>query len=51
MSCVLCGGKIESREVTFVYDEDGECFLVENVPAEACTRCGEKTYSPQVTDE
>lgn len=51
MKCVYCGGKIEARKVTFIGDEDGDYFFVENVPAEVCTQCGEKTYSPKVTDE
>ncbi len=51
MKCVFCGGRIEARKVTFVYDEEGEYFFVENVPAEVCTQCGEKTFSPEVTDE
>jgi len=51
MNCVFCGGKVESRKTTFVYDEDGDYFIIENVPAEVCLRCGEKTYSPEVTDE
>lgn len=51
MKCVYCGGKIEERKVSFVYDEAGGCFFVENVSAEVCMQCGEKTYSPEVTDE
>lgn len=51
MKCNFCGGHIESRNVTFVYDLDGDYFLIENVPAEVCIRCGEKTYTPEVTDE
>ncbi len=51
MNCVFCGGGIEQKRVTFSY-EDGERFiLVKNVPAEVCCRCGEKTYSPETTDE
>jgi YgiT-type zinc finger domain-containing protein len=50
MKCVFCGGKVESQKVTFIYD-DGSYFFIENVPAEVCVRCGEKTYSPKVTDE
>jgi len=50
MKCVFCGGKVEVREVTFIYDEDSDYFFVENVPAEVCAQCGEKTYSPEVTD-
>lgn len=49
--CVFCGGKVEERRVTFVYEDDERCLFVENVPAEVCTKCGEKTYSPEVADE
>jgi len=51
MKCVFCGGKVEKRTVTFSYEEDEKYLFVENVPAEICTKCGEKTYSPEVTDE
>jgi len=50
MKCVFCGGKVEKKRVTFSYEEDSKYLLVENVPAEVCTKCGEKTYSPEVTD-
>lgn len=51
MQCIFCGGKLEKRMVTFSYEEGGKYLLVENVPAEVCLKCGEKTYSPEVTDE
>ena len=51
MKCTFCRGKVESRKVTFVYDYDNDYFLIENVPAEVCVQCGEKTYSPEVTDD
>ncbi len=51
MKCVFCGGKVKKKKVTFSYEEDDKYILVENVPAEICTECGEKTYSPEVTDE
>ena len=51
MSCIFCGGKIESKTVTFSYEQDERFILVKNVPAEVCTRCGEKIYSPEITDE
>ena len=50
MKCVFCGGHVEKRKVTFSYEEDDHYLLVENVPAEVCTKCGERTYSPEVTD-
>jgi len=41
---------MEKRAVTFSYEEVGRYVFVENVPAEVCTRCGEKVYTPEVTD-
>jgi YgiT-type zinc finger domain-containing protein len=49
--CVFCGGKVSEERVTFVYDEDDKNFFVEHVPAEVCTKCGERTYTPEVTDD
>jgi len=51
MKCVFCGGDIKKTTTTFSYEEDDKYFLVEHVPAEVCERCGEKTYSPEVTAE
>jgi YgiT-type zinc finger domain-containing protein len=48
--CIFCGGAVLKDTVTFIYDEDNEYFLVEHVPAEVCSKCGERTYSPDVTD-
>jgi len=51
MSCVFCGGKIEPQNTTFVYEDKKQYIVIENVPAEVCIRCGEKTYSPDVADD
>ncbi len=51
MKCVFCGSKVEKKRVTFVYEDDDKYLFVENVPAEVCRKCGEKIYSPEVTDE
>ena len=51
MRCVFCGGETKKMQVTFTYEEGNRYFFVEHVPAEVCERCGEKTYSPKVTDE
>ena len=51
MKCVFCGGTVKKKQVTFSYEDSDKYILVENVPAEVCTRCGEKTYSPEITDE
>lgn len=51
MKCMFCGGKVEKRMVTFGYEENDKHLVVENVPAKVCTTYGEKTFSPEVTDE
>ena len=51
MKCVFCGGETMQTCTTFSHEEEGKYFIVEHVPAEVCERCGEKTYSPEVTDE
>jgi YgiT-type zinc finger domain-containing protein len=48
--CVFCGGKLENRRVNFTHEQNGKYLVVENVPAEVCTKCGEKVYSPEVTE-
>jgi HTH-type transcriptional regulator / antitoxin MqsA len=50
MKCAFCGGRVVKREVTFTYEEDDKFLIIEHVPAEVCVRCGEKLYSPEVTD-
>jgi HTH-type transcriptional regulator/antitoxin MqsA len=48
--CVFCGGDVEKKLVTFTQDDGEKYLIVEHVPAEVCNRCGEKSYSPEVTD-
>ena len=49
--CIYCGRAVENKIVTFVYEEEGRRLFVEHVPAEVCTICGERTFSPEVTDD
>lgn len=51
MKCVFCGGRVVKIDVTFTYEEDDKYLIIEHVPAEVCAKCGEKMYSPEVTDE
>lgn len=50
MKCVFCGGRLKRASVTFTYEEHDRYMFVEHVPAEVCEHCGEKLYSPDVTD-
>jgi YgiT-type zinc finger domain-containing protein len=51
MKCTFCGGEVVKRRVAFTYEEDNKYSIIEHVPAEVCIKCGEKIYSPEVTDE
>jgi YgiT-type zinc finger domain-containing protein len=51
MSCVFCGGPVVSKRVSFIFDDEDQFIVIKNVPAEVCTHCGEKTYSPKTTDK
>ena len=50
MKCVFCGGTLRKGLVTFSYEDEKSYMLIEHVPAEVCPLCGEKLYSPEVTD-
>ena len=50
MKCVFCGGILQKAAVTFIYEEEETYLFVEHVPAEVCPQCGEKLYTPEVTE-
>ncbi len=50
MKCSFCGGKLKQDFVTFRYEDQETHIIVEHVPADVCSGCGEKLFSPEVTD-
>ena len=50
--CHVCGST-EYREqlVNEVFQIDGKPVLVENIPAQVCTRCGEEVFSRETTEK
>ncbi len=50
MRCCFCGGETERASVTDLYSEGSFYLAVENVPADVCRQCGERYYSPEVTE-
>jgi YgiT-type zinc finger domain-containing protein len=56
MKCLICGGRMSYQERTTFIDtfaDDRETFpvIITDVPAEVCDQCGEKVYTPEVTDQ
>lgn len=49
--CHVCGStESKSEQVSEVFDISGRRVLVEDIPAEVCTRCGEATFSRETTE-
>lgn len=49
--CYFCGGEQVDQLTTFVHEENGQLRVIRHVPAKVCSRCGEKEFSPQVTEQ
>ncbi len=49
--CYVCGhGTAKSDFVSEVFTVEGRRVLVEHIPAQACERCGEATFSCETTE-
>ena len=51
MKCAFCKGNTEDRLTTYVQEYEGRVVIIENVPAEVCTECGEKFIRPEVAEK
>ena len=50
--CHVCGAdQSHERTVDEIFRIDGKTFLVENIPALVCDRCGEPTFSRETTEK
>ena len=51
MTCAFCKGELEERLIRYLSEFEGRVMIIENVPAEACTQCGEKVFRPEVVEK
>lgn len=51
VNCHVCGST-DSKEAqtSEVFQIDGRPILVEGIPVRVCTRCGEETFSREITE-
>jgi HTH-type transcriptional regulator / antitoxin MqsA len=47
-TCFQCRGDLEERSIILDQRRDGELYVIEEVPAEVCTQCGETYLSAGV---
>ncbi len=49
--CYFCGGEQIEKLTTFIHEENEQIRVIRHVPARVCTRCGEKEYTPRITQQ
>ena len=49
--CPFCGGKLIRKTITHPQAYLGKIYILENVPAEVCSQCGEVLISPEVLEK
>lgn len=47
--CFFCQGKTEIKNIDVDFRWGDKLFVVQNVPVEVCTQCGERYYSAEVS--
>ncbi len=47
--CYFCKGKTKIKEVDVDFRWGDKLFVVEDVPVEVCSQCGERYYSAEVS--
>ena len=46
--CYLCRGEVQEKQVDVIRKRKGQVFIIEDVPALVCQRCGERYYTAEV---
>lgn len=50
--CHVCGSEESHSElISEVFNIQGKFYLVENIPATVCSRCGEEVFSRETTEQ
>jgi YgiT-type zinc finger domain-containing protein len=52
MRCTIagCPGEYEGREVTRAVGREGRIMVIDHIPAEVCTVCGDVLFSPDTIE-
>jgi YgiT-type zinc finger domain-containing protein len=51
MKCQICEGVYEERLIARAYRRDGKVIVVDDVPAEVCSGCGDTLLKPETVEE
>ena len=47
--CYFCGGNTEIKKLDIDFRWGDKLFVIQKVPVEVCTKCGERYYSAKVS--
>ena len=48
-NCPICGGRIKNQLIKLDLRVENSLIVIEDVPAEVCTVCGEEAYTPETS--
>ena len=48
MECFVCKGTTEKRTVNYLLDLNNTIIIIKDVPANVCTKCGERYFDDDV---
>ncbi len=48
MNCYFCNGELEPSTTEYVEKQGNFIVVIENIPCEKCTQCGETYFSDEV---
>ena len=51
MKCIICKGNITKTKHTYIQEFDNCIIIIKNVPALACSQCGEVYYSDEIAEK
>lgn len=50
MECIVCKGLTEKKNVNYILDLNNTIIIIKDVPANVCTKCGEKYFDDNVME-
>lgn len=51
MICIMCGGNLEHKNITYKTGQGDNVLIVKNVPALVCSQCGESYFNNDVCSD
>ena len=50
MNYFMCKGNLEEKKVNYIVDLENTIIIIKDVPANVCTKCGERYFDDDVME-